>query len=55
MQTRLSAEWQQTLTLQDKYRFMKDFFPGFIVGTEFQRNVEQILETLAERMARGES
>jgi hypothetical protein len=47
----LAREWCKPLTMQDKVRFIREYFPGFIVGGFFQSNVEQILQTLGERIA----
>ena len=51
VQAYLSREWGKPLTVEDKDRFIKEYFPGFIVGHFFQGNVEQILLFLTEKIA----
>lgn len=51
VQACLAREWGKPLSVEDKVRFIREYFPGFIVGHFFQDNVAQILLSLAEKMA----
>lgn len=50
LQTCLAEEWGRPLGMQDKYQFVTKAFPGFIVGTFFQQNVEDLRRYLLEYM-----
>jgi hypothetical protein len=49
LQDRLSMEWGVPLRPQDKFRFITETFPGFIIGSFFQPNVERLRQCLIER------
>jgi len=49
LQDRLSIEWGVPLSPEDKLRFITKTFPGFIIGTFFQPNVERIRLSLLQR------
>lgn len=53
LQADLSVEWSRPLGLDDKYRFVTKAFPGFIVGTFFQPNVDALRQFLLERINVG--
>ena len=50
LQTNLSMEQGRHLGLKDKYRFVTEGFPGFIIGIYFQPNLERLRQFLRERM-----
>jgi hypothetical protein len=49
LQDRLSIEWGVQLSVEDKCRFITRIFPGFVIGTFFQPNVERIRHSLLQR------
>jgi hypothetical protein len=49
LQDQLSREWGVPLGLEDKFRFVSQAFPGFIVGTFFQPNVDRLRQFLLQR------
>lgn len=51
LQDCLAREWNKPLGLEDKRRFIQDHFPGFVIGTFFQPNVERLLHALQEKIA----
>ena len=50
LQETLSMEWGIPLELEHKYRFITQAFPGFIIGTLFQPNVERLRQYLRQRI-----
>ncbi|MDQ5911473.1 MAG: hypothetical protein QG599_3571 [Pseudomonadota bacterium] len=46
LQDKLSFEYGVSLEKEDKLRFISEIFPGFIIGTFFQPNVERLRQFL---------